>query len=106
MIDEIKFNADGLVPVIIQDYLDNVVLMQAFMNRESLLKTLDTQETWFYSRSRNKLWHKGEESGHFQKVKKILVDCDKDCLLIKVEQVGGKACHTGERSCFFTLWKS
>ena len=105
-INEVKFDQNGLVPVIVQDYQDNVVLMQAYMNRESLQKTLETQETWFYSRSRQKLWHKGAESGHFQKIKQILVDCDKDCLLVKVEQVGGIACHTGKRSCFFTTWKS
>lgn len=105
MLNEIKFDKSGLVPVIIQDVQDNAVLMQAFMNKEALQKTLETKQTWFYSRSRKKLWHKGEESGHYQNVREILVDCDKDCLLIKVEQIGGKACHTGERSCFFTPWK-
>lgn len=103
---EIKFDQNGLIPVIIQDYQDNVVLMQAYMNKEALEKTLATGQTWFYSRSRQNLWHKGETSGHFQKVKEIFVDCDQDCLLIKVEQVGGIACHTGKRSCFFTKWKS
>ena len=102
MINNLKFDNNGLIPVIIQDFQDNIVLMQAYMNKESLEKTLETQQTWFFSRSRNKLWHKGEESGHLQNIKEILVDCDNDSLLIKVEQVGDIACHTGERSRFFT----
>lgn len=95
-----KYNADGLIPAIVQDAADGTVLMQAYMSAESLQKTLETKETWFYSRSRNQLWHKGETSGHIQKVKEIRADCDGDCLLIKVEQIGGIACHTGQRSCF------
>jgi phosphoribosyl-AMP cyclohydrolase len=106
MMEKLKFNAEGLIPAIIQDYKDNTVLMEAYMNKESLQKTLETGQTWFYSRSRRKLWHKGEDSGHFQKVKEIYVDCDYDSLLLKVEQIDNIACHTGERSCFFQKWKS
>jgi phosphoribosyl-AMP cyclohydrolase len=100
MFENIKFDKAGLIPVVIQDYQDNTVLMLAYMNKESLVKTLATNETWFYSRSRQKLWHKGETSGHYQKVKEIFLDCDNDTVLIKVEQIG-VACHTGARSCFF-----
>ncbi len=99
-VDKICYNEQGLVPAIIQDYLDGTVLMMAWMNRESLSKTLETGETWFWSRSRGKLWHKGETSGHIQKVRELRYDCDSDALLIGVEQVGDIACHTGERSCF------
>ncbi len=97
---ELKLNSDGLLPVIIQDFTTNQVLMMAYMNEESLTKTLDSGETWFYSRSRKELWHKGATSGHFQKVKKVSLDCDSDTLLVHVDQIGA-ACHTGERSCFF-----
>lgn len=100
MFENIRFDKDGLIPAVIQDYKDNTVLMLAYMNKESLEKTLATKETWFYSRSRQKLWHKGETSGHYQKVKEIFLDCDNDTILVKVEQIG-VACHTGERSCFF-----
>ena len=96
----LKFDASGLVPAIVQDYQTNQVLTLAYMNAESLQKTVESGQTWFYSRSRQKLWHKGETSGHFQNVKEILVDCDRDALVIKVEQIG-VACHTGEKSCFF-----
>jgi len=89
-----------LVPTIIVDWQTKEVLMLAYMNKESFEKTLATHETWFWSRSRQELWHKGETSGHIQKVKKIVTDCDADTLLIEVEQIG-VACHTGERSCFF-----
>ncbi len=99
-VDLIRYDERGLVPAIIQDYLDGAVLMMAWMNRESLQKTLETGETWFWSRSRQKLWHKGETSGHVQKVRSLRYDCDSDALLIGVEQVGDIACHTGERSCF------
>ena len=88
------------MPAIIQDYLDGTVLMMAWMNQESLQKTLETGETWFWSRSRGQFWHKGETSGHIQKVRSLRYDCDSDALLITVEQVGDIACHTGERSCF------
>ncbi len=100
MLEQIKFDKDGLLPVIVQDFKDGAVLMLAYMNKESLQKTIESGETWFYSRSRKKFWHKGESSGHFQKVKEIFYDCDGDALLIKVEQIGGIACHTGARSCF------
>ena len=90
-----------LLPVIIQDYQTKEVLMLAFMNQEALKKTLEIGETHFWSRSRQKLWHKGETSGHFQKVKEIWFDCDNDSLLVLVEQIGEIACHTGKKSCFY-----
>lgn len=99
-VEHIRYNDQGLVPAIVQDYLDGAVLMMAWMNRESLQKTLETGETWFWSRSRQEFWHKGETSGHVQKVQAIRYDCDSDTLLITVEQIGDVACHTGERSCF------
>ncbi len=99
-VDEIRYDERGLVPAIVQDYLDGTVLMMAWMNRESLQKTLETGDTWFWSRSRSQLWHKGETSGHLQKVRSLRYDCDSDCLLVTVEQIGDIACHTGERSCF------
>jgi len=99
-LDEIQYDDRGLVPAIVQDYLDGTVLMMAWMNRESLQKTLETGETWFWSRSRQELWHKGATSGHLQTVKSLRYDCDSDCLLVGVEQLGDIACHTGERSCF------
>ena len=98
---KIKWNDIGLVPAIVQDYKDNEVLMVAFMNKESLGLTLEKKETYFYSRSRNELWHKGHKSGEVQKVKELYYDCDNDTILVKVEQIGGVACHTGKRSCFF-----
>jgi phosphoribosyl-ATP pyrophosphohydrolase/phosphoribosyl-AMP cyclohydrolase len=99
-VEAIQYDDRGLVPAIVQDYLDGTVLMMAWMNRESLQKTLETGDTWFWSRSRQELWHKGATSGHVQKVKSLRYDCDSDCLLIGVEQMGDIACHTGERSCF------
>jgi phosphoribosyl-ATP pyrophosphohydrolase/phosphoribosyl-AMP cyclohydrolase len=99
-VDDIRYDERGLVAAIVQDYLDGTVLMMAWMNRESLQKTLETGETWFWSRSRQELWHKGATSGHIQKVQNIRYDCDSDALLIVVEQIGDIACHTGERSCF------
>lgn len=99
-LETIRYNEQGLVPAIAQDYLDGTVLMMAWMSRESLHKTLETKETWYWSRSRGELWHKGATSGHIQRVKGIRYDCDSDALLITVEQVGDIACHTGERSCF------
>ncbi len=100
-LDEINWNSDGLVPVIAQDYKTGQVLMFAWMNREALLLTDDTKQAVYWSRSRNKLWRKGEESGHTQKVHEIRVDCDEDVILLKIEQTGGIACHTGRCSCFF-----
>lgn len=99
-LDAIRYNEQGLVPAIAQDYLDGTVLMMAWMNRDSLAKTLAAGEAWYWSRSRQELWHKGATSGHFQKVHAIRYDCDSDALLLAVEQVGEVACHTGERSCF------
>ncbi|MEL6442033.1 MAG: bifunctional phosphoribosyl-AMP cyclohydrolase/phosphoribosyl-ATP diphosphatase HisIE [Cyanobacteria bacterium J06621_8] len=99
-LDEIKFNEQGLVPAIAQDYLDGTVLMMAWMNRESLQKTLQTGEVWYWSRSRQELWHKGATSGQTQKVRSLRYDCDSDALLITIEQTGDIACHTGEQSCF------
>ncbi len=100
-LDGLKWDNQGLIPAVIQDYLDGTVLMMAWMNRSSLQKTLETGQTWFWSRSRQQLWPKGETSGHIQKVQAIRFDCDQDCLLVQVEQVGDVACHTGSRSCFF-----
>jgi phosphoribosyl-AMP cyclohydrolase len=100
-LDEINWDANGLVPVIAQDYKTGKVLMFAWMNREALLLTDDSKQAVYWSRSRNKLWRKGEESGHTQKVHEIRVDCDEDVILLKIEQVGGIACHTGRNSCFF-----
>ena len=113
-LDEVKWDAQGLVPVIAQEVGSNDVLMFAFMNREALAKTVELGEAVYFSRSRQRLWHKGEESGHTQKVHELRLDCDKDVLLLKVEQRGhtpGIACHTGRHSCFFSLlqdgaWKT
>ena len=100
-LDEIKWDANGLVPVITQDYKTGKVLMFAWMNREALLLTDDSKQAVYFSRSRNKLWRKGEESGHTQRVHEIRVDCDEDVILLKIEQMGDIACHTGRNSCFF-----
>jgi len=97
---QLKFDANGLIPAIVQDARSGEVLMMAWMNRDSLDKTIQTGKTHFFSRSRGKLWLKGESSGHVQTVKSIAVDCDQDVLLVKVEQVGA-ACHEGFYSCFF-----
>jgi phosphoribosyl-AMP cyclohydrolase len=94
---------NGLVPAIVQDHQSGEVLMQAFMNEEAWEKTLETGIAHYWSRSRGKLWKKGESSGNVQEVREIRLDCDRDCVLIKVHQVGGAACHTGYRSCFFNL---
>ena len=96
-----KYDDKGLIPAIVQDYKDKTVLMVAYMNAESLKITLKEGRTCFYSRSRKELWRKGDTSGHVQKVKRIYYDCDADCLLVEVDQIGGIACHTGSRSCFF-----
>lgn len=100
MLKQIKYDDKGLVPVVVQDYKTNEVLMLAYMNEESLLKTIETKLATYWSRSRQKLWLKGETSGHYQYVKSIYIDCDEDTLLIKVEQVEA-ACHTGNYSCFY-----
>ena len=100
-VETLKYDANGLVPAIIQDHADGTILMMAWMNKASLLDTLKTQKTHFWSRSRQKYWMKGEESGNIQKVQSVFYDCDSDVLLFKVEQVGKAACHTGHRSCFY-----
>ncbi|MEK9768343.1 MAG: phosphoribosyl-AMP cyclohydrolase [Betaproteobacteria bacterium] len=102
LIGRLKWNTDGLVSAIVQDYDSKRVLMQGWMNTEALANTVTSGQVVFWSRSRNKLWVKGEESGNFQNLKEIYVDCDGDALLLLVEQVGGIACHTGRESCFFT----
>lgn len=104
LIDDMKFDGKGLIPAIVQDYKTGEVLMQAYMNKESLEKTMNTGRSWFYSRSRQELWEKGATSGNIQEVKEIAYDCDGDSLLIKVAQTG-PACHTGNRSCYYrSLW--
>jgi phosphoribosyl-AMP cyclohydrolase len=100
-IDELKYGEDGLIPAVVQDAATGDVLMVAYMNRESLVETVETGKTWFWSRSRQKYWMKGESSGHTQDVHQILYDCDADCLLIKVTQHGPGACHTNQWSCFY-----
>ncbi|TXH84541.1 phosphoribosyl-AMP cyclohydrolase [Thauera aminoaromatica] len=100
-LDELTWDKDGLIPAIAQDADTGDVLMFAWMNRDALARTAETGEAVYFSRSRGKLWHKGEESGHTQKVREIRIDCDNDVVLLKIEQVGGIACHTGRRSCFF-----
>jgi len=100
-LNEVKWDEQGLVPAIAQDAQTGEVLMFAWMNREALEKTAQTGQAVYWSRSRRKLWHKGEESGHFQKVVELRTDCDRDVVLMKIEQVGGISCHTGRRSCFF-----
>ena len=110
-LDEVKWDAHGLVPAIAQEVGSNDVLMFAFMNRDALARTAELGEAVYFSRSRNRLWHKGEESGNVQKVHELRLDCDNDVVLMKVEQLGhaahepGIACHTGRHSCFFQLLK-
>lgn len=104
-IDELAFNQNGLIPAIVQDSTTQQVLMMAWMNRESLQLTLELGETWFWSRSRQELWHKGATSGNVQTVNQLFYDCDGDTLLITVE-AAGPACHTGEVSCFFRTLSS
>ena len=100
-LSKVKWDEQGLVPVIAQEVGSNDVLMFAWMNREALARTVESGEAVYWSRSRKKLWHKGEESGHIQKVHEVRLDCDEDVVLLKVEQAGGIACHTGRHSCFF-----
>ncbi len=97
----LKFDDKQLIPVVVQDAKDGVVLMVAYMNREAVRRTLKLKKAVFWSRSRQSFWLKGESSGNVQKVKEMRIDCDGDCLLVKVEQIGGAACHTGHRSCFY-----
>ena len=100
-LDEVKWTADGLVPAIAQDRQDGTILMVAWMNREALSLTASEGRAVYWSRSRRKLWRKGEESGNVQRVSEIRLDCDNDVIMLQVEQLGGIACHTGRRSCFF-----
>ncbi|MDW7710074.1 MAG: phosphoribosyl-AMP cyclohydrolase [Deferrisomatales bacterium] len=100
--NELDFSkGDGLVPAVVQDAETGEVLMLAYMNQEAFRRTLETGRTWFYSRSRDRYWMKGESSGHVQEVREVRVDCDADAVVLKVTQVGGAACHTGHRSCFY-----
>ncbi|MBZ5534689.1 MAG: bifunctional phosphoribosyl-AMP cyclohydrolase/phosphoribosyl-ATP diphosphatase HisIE [Acidobacteriia bacterium] len=101
-LSQLKYDEQGLIPAVVQDVRTKQLLTLAYMNEESLRKTLDTEETWFWSRSRRSLWHKGETSGHTQHVERITLDCDGDALLIEVTP-SGPACHTGAESCFFTM---
>jgi len=105
LLSKLKFDARGLIPVVVQDHKDNTVLMVAYMNKQSLKRTLRNGLACYWSRSRQRLWLKGESSGNVQKIKKIYFDCDGDCLIIVVKQVGDAACHTGHRSCFFREYK-
>ena len=105
-IDQLRFNADGLIPAIAQDWLDGAVLMLAWMNRQSLLATFDSGQVHYWSRSRQQLWHKGATSGHLQLLRGFRYDCDADCLLLSVQQVGDVACHTGARGCFYEQGES
>ena len=100
-LDEVRWNKDGLAPAIAQDAATHRVLTLAWMNRAALTLTRDTREAHYWSRSRHKLWRKGEQSGHVQRVREVRLDCDADAVLLSVEQAGGIACHTGRASCFF-----
>lgn len=104
-LDQIKWNGDGLVPAIAQDYESGRVLMVAWMNREALALTVQEQRAIYWSRSRQKLWRKGEDSGHVQQLHDIRLDCDDDVILMKVEQLGGIACHTGREHCFYKTYQ-
>jgi phosphoribosyl-AMP cyclohydrolase len=105
-LDQVTWTDDGLVPVIAQDHESKEILMFAWMNREALTLTVTEQRAIYWSRSRQKIWRKGEESGHIQHLKEIRIDCDQDVIVIKVEQIGGIACHTGRRSCFYQKLES
>ena len=100
-IETIQFNETGMVPAIAQDHISGEILMMAWMNKEALSLSIETQQAVYYSRSRQKLWFKGEESGHSQEIIEIFTDCDHDVILLKVKQNGGIACHTGRANCFF-----
>ena len=105
-LDKVKWDERGLVPVIAQEAFTNRVLMFAWMNREALKLTVETGHAVYWSRSRNRLWKKGEESGHTQRVREVRLDCDEDVVLIRVEQAGGIACHTGRHNCFFQKYEN
>ncbi len=100
-LDEVPWNEHGLIAAVVQDFSSGKVLTVAWMNRQALQDTVERQEAVYWSRSRKRLWRKGEESGHVQKLRELRLDCDADAVLLKVEQVGGIACHTGRESCFF-----
>jgi len=102
-LDEIAWNSDGLIPAIAQDYRTGQVLMVAWMNAEALRLTVQENRAIYWSRSRQKLWRKGEESGHVQQLKELRLDCDSDVIMLQVEQIGGIACHTGRASCFYRV---
>ncbi len=104
-LNNIKWTSDGLIPAIAQDHKTGRILMMAWMNEEALSLSLKEQRAIYYSRSRKKLWRKGEESGHIQKLHEVRIDCDSDVLLLQVEQIGNIACHTGRESCFYRVWK-
>lgn len=104
-LDAVNWNSDGLVPAIAQDAQSGRILMMAWMNRESLQLSAERGEAVYWSRSRGKLWHKGETSGHIQKLHEIRLDCDEDVIVLQVEQLGGIACHTGRESCFYRVLK-
>ena len=104
-IDDVSWDKDGLVPAIAQDAESGVVLMVAWMNREALQLTIDENRAIYWSRSRQKIWRKGEESGHIQELIELRLDCDSDVILMKVNQIGSIACHTGRQSCFYRLFK-
>ncbi len=104
-LDSVKWNSDGLVAAIAQDHSSGRILMMAWMNREALALTLQEGRAIYYSRSRKKLWRKGEESGHVQQLHELRLDCDSDAIVMQVTQVGGIACHTGRESCFYKVWR-
>ncbi|MBO7380619.1 MAG: phosphoribosyl-AMP cyclohydrolase [Neisseriaceae bacterium] len=105
LLSALKFDENGLICTIAQDYQTQRVLMVAWADKAAIAKTIETGLAHYYSRSRQKMWCKGEESGHFQKVKEMRTDCDGDTLLLKIEQTGGIACHTGRESCFYKIWQ-
>jgi phosphoribosyl-AMP cyclohydrolase len=104
-LDSVKWDNDGLIPAIAQDAKSGRILMMAWMNREALQRSAELNQAVYWSRSRNKLWHKGETSGHVQHLSEIRLDCDADVIVLQVEQVGGIACHTGRESCFYRVLK-
>jgi len=106
LLDQIKWTKDGLIPAIAQDWQTGEILMMAWMNGEALSLTAELNRAVYWSRSRQQLWHKGESSGHVQLIKSIALDCDADVVVLKVEQLGDIACHTGRRSCFYREWKN
>jgi len=105
-LDELKWDSEGLMPAIAQDAETGEVLMVAWMNRESLALTMQNNQAVYWSRSRQKIWYKGEESGHVQQLKELRIDCDADVLLLQVKQIGGIACHTGRKRCFYRVYKN